>query len=427
MLQIIFNILIFAAIVVAIILSVRRRSGSAKETRENMETLVRSMRESHEHEMELMRKNYEEQRRDLRDDFNRRIEALKAETASEYRDLSQQILRAESDRLSRQNVDQLGAMLTPFKERLESFRQLVVDSYDKENQARSSLSGQVEQLMKLNQVISREAHDLTTALKGDSKTQGDWGEMVLETLLEQAGLTRDVHFHVQATRDAYGNTLRNEEGNLLRPDVVLHLPDHKDLIVDSKVSLSAFADYCATNDPKEQEVLGRKHLESVKKHIKELADKKYQDNLKNAGDHVLMFMPTENAYLLAIRLDPTLWRYAYENRVAIVSPTHLFSVVQIISQLWKQDDQNRHVIRIAEEGGKLYDKLCTFCVSFEKISTALTQARRSYDDAYKTLATGHGNAISKAMKMREMGAKATKTFPTAIAEDASDDAVDLLH
>jgi DNA recombination protein RmuC len=412
---------ISVAALVAVVALLKSRGGNAASMemlKQHNEALIRSMQDSHQREMEMMRRSHEEQRRDMKEDFNRRMETLKSETSNEYRMLAQQILRQESDRLRSSNNEQLNDIITPLKERIESFNKLVVDTYDKESQARAGLAGQVEQLMKLNQTISQEAHDLTTALKGDSKTQGDWGEMILETLLEQAGLVRDLHFSTQVTRDANGNVIHSEKGGSLRPDVIIHLPDHRELIVDSKVSLTAFADYCATDDPKQRDILAKRHLESVKKHIKELSDKAYQDNLKNTGEHVLMFIPTENAYLMAVRLDPTLWKYAYDNRVAIVSPTHLFSVVQIISQLWKQDDQNRHVLLIAEEGGKLYDKLCTFATHFEKIAAGLAQAQRSYDDARKVLATGQGNAISKAQKMRELGAKATKAFPTAIADTA---------
>lgn len=413
--------LIAVAAIVAVLVLLKNRGGddaSLSMLKQHNEALIRSMQESYQREMEMMQRNHEQQRRDMKEDFNHRMELLKTETSNEYRMLAQQILRQESDRLRSRNSEQLNDIINPLKERIESFNKLVVDTYDKESQARAGLAGQVEQLMKLNQTISQEAHDLTTALKGDSKTQGDWGEMMLQTLLEQAGLVRDLHFSTQVTRDAQGNVIHSEAGNSLRPDVIIHLPDHRDLIVDSKVSLTAFADYCATDDAKQRDILAKRHLDSVRKHIKELADKAYQDNIKNTGEHVLMFIPTENAYLLAVRLDPTLWKYAYDNRVAIVSPTHLFSVVQIISQLWKQDDQNRHVLLIAEEGGKLYDKLCTFATHFEKISAALTQAQRSYDDARKVLATGQGNAIAKAQKMRELGAKATKAFPTAIADTA---------
>ena len=277
---------------------------------------------------------------------------------------------------------------------------------------------QIERLVKLNETIGEEARNLTSALKGNSKVQGDWGEMILETLLENAGLERGINFETQLTRDSGGNVLKNDEGKLLRPDVLIKLPDNHSIIVDSKVSLTAFIDYCNAEDENVRIVAGKKHLQSVYAHIDELYAKMYQNNLKGAADYVMMFIPNESAYIAAVQLDINLWKYAYERGVIIVSPTHLFSVMSIVSQLWRQDKQNRNAMMIAERGGKLYDKLVLFMDSFEKVGKSIDDAMTSYNKSFNQLRTGKGNVLRQAEDMKALGAKASKSLPERLSDSA---------
>lgn len=372
---------------------------------------LEEMENRHRLELELLRSNFETQRHDLMQQYEKQTQQIRNESASQFEILSRKVFEDEKERLKAVNREGIEALLQPLKSRIEEFQRLVTDAHNADTKGRENLAGQVEQLMRLNLTIGQEARNLTSALKGDSKVQGDWGENILATILEKAGLVEGIHFDTQLTRDASGQVLRNETGNALRPDAVIYLPDRRSLIVDSKVSLTAFTDYCNAEDEDSRRNAGKRHLESVKKHIKELADKHYPDVVANAADHVVMFMPLENAYMVALRLDPTLWSYAYSRKVAIVTPVHLFSTLQIVSQLWTRDDQNRHVAKIAEAGGKLYDKLATFCKTFEKIDNSLTAARTAYDEALSQLCTGKGNAIKQASAMKELGAKATKAMP----------------
>lgn len=438
-------LIIFAAI--AAYSQLRRRGNDEasvarqlQQSQSQHEAVLAANEQSHRREMDLLRQNFSEQKREMQDAYAAQIaemrqqmkerydamerrhaeqsRALSEQSAQTFEALSKRILEAESDRLVRRSDERLSEIVTPLRERIEEFKKLVRDSYDKENMARAGLMGQIEQLMSLNKSISDEAHNLTTALKGDSKTQGDWGEMILQTLLEQGGLTEGIHFEVQLTRNESGEVIRDEAGRLQRPDVVINLPDSKRLVVDSKVSLTAFANYCNAETEQQRAEYGRAHLQSVKRHIAELGDKQYQANIKDACGHVLMFIPTENAYLLALKLDANLWSEAYRRNVAIVSPTHLFSVVHLISQLWTQDAQNKNVQKIAEKGAALYDKLTTFCENYLKIGSSIDNLQKNFQESYKQLATGRGNLIRRAEELRSLGANSKKRLPGRLMDDA---------
>ena len=396
----------------------QRSAEAEKNRREQADAMVESqrrqleeLRDNQRRQIEMLKESQQQQIDALKESQRHQMDDLREQTKAEFRAMSQELIQAESERLSSRNTENIEALLNPFKEKIESFQKLVRDNHDQENAARNSLMGQIESLMKLNQTIGEEARNLTSALKNDSKVQGDWGEMVLQTLLEQGGLEKGVHFQTQVTRDETDSVLKNEEGDMLRPDVLLYLPDNKTLVIDSKVSLKAFADYCAADDEGARKDLLKKHIASVRRHIDELCRANYTSYVKNACDHTLMFIPTENAYLLAVKEDPALWKYAYEKHVAIVSPTHLFSVVQLIGQLWTQDAQNRNVLAIAEEGGKLYDKFVLFCDTFTKLEKNLKDADRTYGDAMKHLVAGKGNLVGRAEKLRALGAKVKKRLP----------------
>ena len=350
--------------------------------------------------------------------YEKQNESLRREMMLQFNVLASDVLKRNSESLKEANSEQIDALLRPLKENIESFKKTISEGYVKESSSRKLLEVQIERLVKLNETIGEEARNLTSALKGNSKVQGDWGEMILETLLENAGLERGINFETQLTRDGSGNVLKNDEGKLLRPDVLIKLPDNHSIIVDSKVSLTAFVDYCNAEDENVRIVAGKKHLQSVYAHIDELYAKMYQNNLKGAADYVMMFIPNESAYIAAVQLDINLWKYAYERGVIIVSPTHLFSVMSIVSQLWRQDKQNKNAKLIAERGGKLYDKLVLFMDSFEKVGKSIDDAMTSYNKSFNQLRTGKGNVLRQAEDMKNLGAKASKSLPERLSDSA---------
>lgn len=378
-----------------------------KQIIESLNRQIDLLNQQHARQIEMLTAKYEKQN-----------ESLRQEMMLQFNVLASDVLKRNSESLKEANSEQIDALLRPLKENIESFKKTISEGYVKETSSRKLLEVQIERLVKLNETIGEEARNLTSALKGNSKVQGDWGEMILETLLENAGLERGINFETQLTRDSGGNVLKNDEGKLLRPDVLIKLPDNHSIIVDSKVSLTAFVDYCNAEDENVRIVAGKKHLQSVYAHIDELYAKMYQNNLKGAADYVMMFIPNESAYIAAVQLDINLWKYAYERGVIIVSPTHLFSVMSIVSQLWRQDKQNRNAMLIAERGGKLYDKLVLFMESFEKVGKSIDDAMTSYNKSFNQLRTGKGNVLRQAEDMKALGAKASKSLPERLSDSA---------
>ena len=335
-----------------------------------------------------------------------------------FRNLANDILRQNTADLKTQNEERLREILTPLRTNIDEFRKTVTDTYNNEARERFSLSDRIRELIDLNQSISRQAKELSEALRGDSKVQGDWGEMVLESILEKSGLQKDEEYFTQATTDSNGETLRNEDGSLLRPDVVVKYPDGRFVVIDSKVSLTAFVDYANADNDEVRDGAALRHVRSVKKHIDELARKRYQDYVGDAKlDFVMMFIPNEPAYIAAMRLDPGLWQEAYERHVLIVSPTHLVSGLKLIAQLWSRDRQTKNAITIAEEAAKMYDKFADFTKDMEKIEKALGSTRKAYDDAMTKLTTGTGNLITRALKLQELGVKANKQLAATVARN----------
>lgn len=351
------------------------------------------------------------------------------ESELRFKALAGDILGSTQRTFKEQQEARLTEILTPLRENIEQFKRTVTDSYSQEARERFSLQERIKELIELNQSIGREAKELSVALRGGAKTQGDWGEMILETILEKSGMQRDREFTVQATRNPDGTPIRNEDGSLLRPDVIVHYPDGRCVVIDSKVSLTAYVNYVNADNPDEQSRYGQMHIRSVRDHIAELRDKKYQDYV-GAGktDFVMMFIPNEGAYITAMQLEPTLWQEAYDHRVLIISPTHLISVLKLISQLWSHDRQTRNAIEIATESGKMYDKFVGFVEDMLAIEKALSQTRTVYEKALTKLSAGTGNLITRAERLRKMGAKASKLIPqrltdTSSAGDDPDDAL----
>lgn len=361
--------------------------------------------------------------------LNERLRVSESKAAAEeknmnerFANLANRIFSDTSRTFKEQNEQRLSEILSPLKEDIAKFSKTVNDTYQTEARERFSLSERIKELVALNQSISRQAKDLSEALRGNSKVQGDWGEMILDTLLEKSGLKRGVHYTVQTTRDSEGRVIRDDLGNHLRPDVIINYPDGRCMIIDSKVSLTAYINFVNSDDNAAATRFGEQHLTSIKSHIKELATKNYQDYIgEKRADFVMMFIPNEGAYLTAMNLDPSLWEQAYDSRVIIISPTHLLSALKLVQQLWQQDDVKRNAAEIALEAGKMYDKFAGFVDDMAKIEKSLDNARASYDAAINKLSTGRGNLIKRAADMKRLGARAQKNLPQTLVENSEEE------
>lgn len=350
-------------------------------------------------------------------------EQADAQADARFKLIASQVLESNSKRFTNDSQQQIEQVLAPLKENIERFSKSVAEAYSNEARERFALSERIKELVQLNETIGTEARELTRALRGDSKVQGDWGEMILERLLEKSGLLKGVHFDLQLTRDSDGNTIRDNEGHLLRPDAVIYYPDGRCAIVDSKVSLTGYIDMmnADTASPQYSDACQR-HLRSVRSHIKELASKQYQDYVgEHKADFVSMFIPNEGAYIAAMQLDNHLWEEAYEQRVLLVSPTHLISVLKLIEQVWKQEDTKRYALDIATESGRMYDKFVGFLDDMAAIEKSLGSINTSYAAAMNKLSTGKGNLVNRAEKLRKMGAKATKNISSKLLEASTDE------
>lgn len=336
-----------------------------------------------------------------------------------FESLARKIFNENSQEFKKQHEARLAEILTPLRENLESFRKAVNDSYQAEARERFSLKERIGELIQLNNTISQETRELTRALRSDSKAQGDWGEMVLESVLAKSGLQKGEQFETQVTRDSSGRVITNDEGDRLRPDVVVHFPDGHDVVIDSKVSLSAYTDMVNAPDEDERKGAEARHVKSVREHVKELAMKDYSAYVTGTrpADFVMMFIPSEGAYMAAMQLDNHLWQDAYDKRVLIVSPTHLISSLKVVKQLWQQEQVNRNVMKIAETGGYLYDRLVGFVDAMEDIKRNIERASKSYDEAFKKLSTGRVSVLRTAENLRELGAKTSKSLPSKLIED----------
>ena len=341
---------------------------------------------------------------------------LRAESERAFREIATSIFDEKSKVLNENNRTQLGDILTPFKSDLENLKKTINDCYVGEMSEVKSLKEQVKDLTALNNTIGREAKELTLALKGNSKVQGDWGEMLLKQLLEKSGLEEGENYVLQATENEDGTKIKGENGGQLRPDAVFYLPEGKSLVIDSKVSLTAYTDYINAS-PEEQPAALAAHLRSVKAHIDELARKEYPKYVSNSADFVMMFVPNEGAYLAALNADKDLWANAYERHIVIISPTHLISVLKLMYQLWIRDKQTKNALKIAEETGKLYDKFVGFVSDLEEVGKHIDKASAVYEEAHKKLSSGKGNIVSRVEGIKELGVKTAKRLKIEESED----------
>lgn len=332
------------------------------------------------------------------------IENLHTQSREQFKNLANEILEEKSQKFTIQNKENIDAIMTPLRERIKEFQEKVDNVYQAESKERNTLKGEITTLVDLNKKISEQANNLANALKGDSKTQGNWGEVILERALERSGLEKDKEYRIQYS-------LKNSEGDRLQPDVVVFLPNNKHIIIDAKVSLTAYEAFinAPTEEEKKQYLL--KHLVSVKKHIDELSKKDYQSLIDiNTLDFVLLFMPIESSFSIALQSDNELFNYAWDKKIVIVSPTTLLATLYTIASLWRQEKQARNVFEIAEESGKLYDKFYGLIEDLIDVGKKMNSAKLSYDEAMKKASTGPGNIVKRIENIKKLGAKTTKSL-----------------
>jgi hypothetical protein len=347
------------------------------------------------------------------------LTALQERQRVEFKNLAAEILEEKSNQFKQTNRESLELLLKPFRDNIEGFRKKVEEVYEKEAQQRFSLKEEIRHLNEMNLRMSQEANNLTAALKGNSKVQGDWGEMILETILDSSNLIKGVHYQTQE------NIKDNETGANLRPDVILNLPEGKQIVIDSKVSLTAYVTYSETDAPEAQQRAVKDHVRSVRSHIAELAGKSYQtllngQNKSVSPDFVIMFIPNEPAFLLAMQQDSALWSDAYNRKVIISSPTNLFALLKIVDDLWKRDGQSKNALAIATEGANLYDKFVGFSETLLDLGRSLGAATGKYEQAMNQLKTGRGNLIRRAERLRELQVKASKSLPAQLEDYDAD-------
>lgn len=342
--------------------------------------------------------------------------SVREETKAQFKSLAADIFSSQSEKFKEANETRLSEILNPLKEDIKDFKRRVDDTYMNSSKERTLLGEQMKRLMELNMSIGKEARDLTEALSGNTKVQGDWGEMVLETILVKSGLVEGENYFVQRTKNDDGTQIKNDDNGRLRPDVVVALPDKKCIVIDSKVSLTAYVNYINADNEDDRQRFGKAHLLSVRSHLKELETKRYQDFVGVGNDdridYVLMFIPNEHAYMAAMTLDNNLWMEAYEKRVVIISPAHVISTLRLIAQLWTRDKQTKNALKIAEEGGKLYDKFVGFVNDMQTLEQSLGKASEAYASAMSKLHTGRGCIVSKVENLKKLGAKTSKTLPS---------------
>lgn len=328
----------------------------------------------------------------------------------EFKLIASEILSANSEKLTKDNREKLDEVLKPFNDNLKEFKKKVEDTYEKEAIQRNSLKDEVKRLAEMNLMISEDAQALTKALKGDSKTQGNWGEMILEKILENSGLRKGDEFFVQ-------ESFENDDRRRLQPDIIVKYPGNRSIIIDAKVSLTAYERFVEAPDD-EKDVELKSHMLSIKNHIKELSEKNYQDHYNiDTLDFVMMFLPVEPAYLVAMQTDSNLWQYAYEKRILLISPTNLIAALKLIHSMWSQEKQTRNVMEIATQGGALFDDFVLLAERLLRLGKKIEDTQTAYDDTIKKLKSGKGNIIGRVEKLSKLGAKTKKIMPPSFTQE----------
>lgn len=338
------------------------------------------------------------------------VEKLQDKFRIEFKNLANEILEEKSQKFTQQNRTNIDEILKPLGEKIKDFERKVEDTYDKESKLRFSLKEEIKRLEELNQQVSRDTINLTKALKGDSKAQGNWGEVVLESILEKSGLVKDREYFVQAS-------FATEDGKRVQPDVIVTYPGKRNVVIDSKVSLTAYERYTSLEADDLREKAYKEHIISLKSHINELSSKNYQDLYQlNSLDFIMMFLPLEPAYLLAVQREPELWNYAYDKRILLISPTNLIAALKMVESLWRQEYQGQNVKEIARQSGDLYDKFVGLVEDLIDVGNKLKATQKSYEGSMNKLHSGKGNLLNRVENIKKLGAKTTKVMPDRLLE-----------
>lgn len=385
------------------------KSGQVLFCQEQLEELKRENSRLNEENVRLredaasLKTQMEQESRHLND----KIEELKKareELSVQFKAVSADLLKTQTADFKKDQQESLGQILMPLKEQLDAFKKRMEDIHQTNTADKGKMDEQLKNLLEMNQSLSEDAKNLTNALKGNTKHQGDWGETQLERVFEVAGFEKGINYSVQ-------ENFKDEDGNNKRPDYIVNLPNNRRLIVDCKVSLNAYMRYIKAETPEEKKKYLGEHVQALRNHIKGLSSKNYQSEIKEQGlDYVFMFIPVEQAYIEALSADSEIYEAAYQNNIAVTTASSLLPVLRTIENLWRIEKQNKNVQQIAEIGGKLHDKLVGFVEDMQAIDKALTKAKSSYDDAFKKLSEGKGNAIGWAEKLKLQGARVTKEF-----------------
>lgn len=419
-------ILLVAGIVsgaVAVWLVMRRQLADTSALRDRVTALTAELATAEadkRHLQELLDKQHQEAEAALQkqlaeaqaaqEKHKQELAEMQQRLTTEFENIANRVLQQRQEDFSQQSRKQIGDILLPLNERIKDFREQVTNAFSQETREKASLQAELKQLIELNQTLSKDATSLTQALKGDVKKQGNWGEFILEKVLEASGLRKGIEYDREVV-------VHGVEGDTLRPDVIIRMPDNKHIIVDSKVSLVAYEQLQHAESEEQYKSLLKAHVESLKQHVKELYDKQYQRATGlNTPDFVLMFVPIEASYSVAIQADSTLYDYALERKIVIVSPTTLLATLHTISYVWKQENQSRNAQEIARLAGAMYDKLCGMTEDFQKVQKSLDAAQKAYNETFKKLSEGNGNVLRTADRIRELGAKASKSLPDVVQE-----------
>ncbi len=340
----------------------------------------------------------------------KQLEELQKRFQTEFENIANKILKQNTLEFSQTSTKNMTDLLKPLKEKITSFEKKVEETYEKSLKDQTDIKVELKKLYELSMALDKDAKDLTNALKADTKKQGNWGEIILERVLERSGLIKNEEYFMQYSA-------KSDDGATLRPDVVIRLPEEKHLVVDSKVSLTAYTEYSSAETDSQRELSLKKHLDSIKKHVNELSEKDYSKLLGiNSPDFVLMFMPVEPAFGLAVQADHELFNYAWRRKVVIVSPTTLLATLRTIASIWKYEKQSQNAQEIARRGGLLYDKFVSFVKDLEAVGASLGRAEKAYEEAHKKLTSGRGDLISQAEQLKTMGVITKKSLPTEYLE-----------
>jgi DNA recombination protein RmuC len=380
-----------------------------KETLGQRESEVASLnrdKASLETRLEGERTRYEEQLQLLRQ--------ARESLTQEFENLANRIFDAKQEKFSQQSKQALSITIDPLRKEITDFRKKVEDAYDKENAERNKLIGQVVELQKQAQRVGEDAVQLANALKGDSKFQGDWGEVVLERILEESGLTKGREYETQVS-------LRDDEGQLRKPDVIIHLPDKRDIVVDAKMSLTDYERYCRAEEPADKALFLKQHITSVRTHVSGLSRKAYEQlEGVNTLDFVLVFVPIEPAFMLALEHDQNLFRDAYDKGIILVSPSTLLATLRTIHNIWRYEDQNRNAEKIAAEAGKFYDQLVLVVKSLDELGRHIDKSQDAWQQTRKRLVDGRGNLVKKFEEIKKLGARSKRQLPEGLINEAKD-------